>query len=409
MLRVAHVSAAGVPDSRFGVAHVASPAASTAIGIVPTADGGAVLGTPLGIVRLGPDGRVDHGYGTDGVALSPADVRASAIYEIVDARAGRVLVLAHLDEVTKHERVEVRRVNADGSLDPSFARSGSLVLRGADAAHAVVRPGGVVLIVSHGFRDERAAHLGCGGCELIQQLDGHGRLLTTRAIDGSEDATPYAITQDRTGRTLIANDYDRYAGKGNALGGGMVVRLDASLHRDQSFGRCGAGAPRTGQDFSTETLAVAPSDRILQAGGMYPGKYSGRRGTVIAAQRGGQGAHLRDGRPTTDPLFFGKPGDLRHGLVLTYTTAVETAVDVRLNDSLGRVVGHAHRHINPCSTGHLRIRFHRRPHDRKLLLHAMVHGRSGRPRATVEAACVGRRGRIELTGFELLSQIYCPS
>jgi len=403
-LVVIRLTAAGLDDPRFQHARLASQRPRGAVGAVATADGGVLVALAEAVTRLRADGSVDPSYGEAGRALASTDLAAREISGVLDAGAGRLIVLSQRNEGDLG--VVVSRLTADGRLDDGFGTAGSRVIAGVANAHATARSGGGVILVS----EESRCRGRLGGCrgELVRRLDARGRTISTRVIAGSAGAIPFAIAEDRAGRVLVVSDHDAYAGSGNAVGGGMVVRLDRAGRRDRRFGRCGAGAPRTGHNVLTDAVAVQAGGRILQAGRRYVGgRFIATQGIVVTAQRGGRGAHPRRGRPTIDPRIPTKPGSVRRGVVLPYATPVDAVLRLRVSDSRGRVVADGRRRVGACSAARLRVRFARRPAGRKLLFEATARGR-GRPRRYVEGACIGRRGAITMDGADRLSQVRCP-
>jgi hypothetical protein len=402
---VARVSPAGFADPQFGIARLWSPSGRV-IAALATSDGGVLVAMPGGVRRVRPDGTVDGSFGDGGIALASANLTARRVGDLVAAGRGRALVISQLQDGIFMAGVVVSRLAPDGRLDATFGDGGQRVIEGVDVAQAALGSDGTMLVVSQD-RCIGARNAVCRG-EILRRLDDHGRTVAARHVAGSAGSTPSAIAQDPAGRVLISSDYDAYAGGGTAIGAGMVVRLDRGGRRDRHFGRCGAGAPRTGQLFATRTMAVAPSGRILQAGSIYmsdrfnPGPF----GIVIAAQRGGRGAHARIGRPTIDPSFAYRAGSLRHGVVVRYASPVQAVLDVRIADSRGRLVARGGGRVAACTTARFRVRFTRRPHDGRLLLHATARGR-GRPRSTIEGACVGRRGEITTGEPDRLSRFRC--
>lgn len=410
---VAHLSSSGAQDMGFGIARIGSsntmgaadfPTDRAPTGAVAMADGSVIVALPDSIIRLDRDGVPDASYGEAATARLASGTGPRDIYDIQDAGAGRVLVLANSGVATyTGAGVLVTRLGSDGHPDASFAASGSLLLSGIDFARATVRPDAATVLVS----EDPCARTttfpkSCRG-EFIRRLDPRGHTLTKRRVPGANGGPLSAVTQDVADRLLIAQGSDRYAGDGN-----VVVRLDHNDRRDKHFGRCGAGAPRTGQPFSSEIIGVAPSGRIVQAGGSYSGGrfYNGQQGTVIAAQRGGEGAHQRVGRPTSVAGFDYKAGSLRSGLHLSYSSPVNAVVQAKIVDTLGRVVARGRMRVAACTTGRLRVRFRRRPHNEGILLHTTVRG-LGLPRTDIEGGCIDKRGRVTTTEYNGPRKVYC--
>lgn len=240
--RIARLNANGSLDSTFlnGLAGPSSLVYSMAL----QSDGRVLIGgsftTVNGasrnrIARLNADGSLDSTF-LDGLAGVDSEV-----YAIVVQPDGRVLIGGTFSMVNGVSRSGVARLNANGSLDTTFA--GSFPVR-----TIVLQPDGRVLI---------------GGFNLhgIDRLNADGSLDTTfmNGLSGANDGVQ-SIALQPDGRVLIGGQFTSV----NGVSRNHIARLHADGSVDTTFLNGLAGA-----NSWISAIAVQPNGRMLIGGDFF--------------------------------------------------------------------------------------------------------------------------------------------
>jgi uncharacterized delta-60 repeat protein len=220
----------------------------------------------MAVARYLPDGRLDPGFGGDGLVTVDFGVEINDANALALGRDGSV-VLAGYAPGAAGGAVAVARLRADGSLDPRFGGDGRTTLDfggsgiGADVA---VRPGGAVLVAGSGGGDFALARLRRDGTP--DRRFGAGGIVHTDV--GAADAA-YALAVGSGGRATVL---------GPTSGPGLT-RWALARHRrdgavDPSFGGDGLVTTTFGvTEQIPETIALLPG------GGVLAGGYARRPGT----------------------------------------------------------------------------------------------------------------------------------
>lgn len=250
--RLARLSPNGALDLKF---HAPTAADGTVYAIaVQPSDGKILIGGAFlnygnhsrrGIARLHVDGTLDAsfhpGEGADN------HVRALAIQS-----DGKILVAGHFSRFNGVLRGHLARLNADGSLDATFANG-----MGADAPiHAMaVQPDGKILIAGafrsyNGIARNGIARLNADGAVDVSFNPGTGADLPITAL---------ALQPD--GKIFIGGSFSTYDGISRV----RIARLNADGTLDSSFN------PGKGVDGPVHALLLQPDGKLL-IGGLF-GKY----------------------------------------------------------------------------------------------------------------------------------------
>lgn len=237
--------------------------------IVVAADGDGPLGeTWWAVLRFLPDGRLDPGFGNGG----------SAILERTDGGPARGLALQPDGKIVVtgaafcsnlEKCFAAARMNADGSLDPSFGDAGIArhdPIRRTDSYDVAVQRDGRIVVVGDWFRggDANDDQVGC-----IMRLLPDGRLDRSFSRDGvvrfehgHGDDHLAAVTMQR--RRIVA------AGAGRLIsgsrGGFGVVRLRRNGSLDRTFGRRGKRVVPFRHGAMPVAISTAPRGRLVIAG-----------------------------------------------------------------------------------------------------------------------------------------------
>jgi uncharacterized delta-60 repeat protein len=254
-------------------------------------------GTNAAVTRHNPDGSLDSGFGTGGIAtVSLSAAGFESIGDVFVGDDGKIVV----QEADDPDGVggagayaAFARLNPDGSLDTTFSGDGKLSLvNDSPLASGLLADGSLVLASKN------------GGSELLSKFTPAG--IPDPSFGGGDGVAPYlpaggsADVLGLTGGKIVVAS--------TSGGGSGLARYEADGDLDLSFGG-GDGFVTTGFDpgFKTETLAQ-PDGKIIVVGGI--GDFGVMRYTP-------------DGAP--DPGFGG--GD---GFVTEDFGASETARDVVL-------------------------------------------------------------------------------
>jgi uncharacterized delta-60 repeat protein len=176
-----------------------------AVAILPDDDvlvAGIGFGSPrMVVLRLLPDGSLDHSFGDDGLAMvgsAAANPNAGA-FAMATLQDGDILLGGYA-----HHDLALARLLPDGSPDPGFGEDGLSTARGIDgqATALAPRPDGSVLAVGYGVRHDQRENL-------LLRLEPDGAVDPTfgsaarRMPERGGYATPIAVLPSH-GHTFVA-------------------------------------------------------------------------------------------------------------------------------------------------------------------------------------------------------------
>jgi uncharacterized delta-60 repeat protein len=271
---VAHVTAAGALDPRFGVNGVSlliPPEgvsfvwSSGPIGLGVDAAGRTLVlyatsvgqGSSLTVARLLPDGAPDPGYGNGGFAVASNGLVPGAL---LVGRDGSATVAGF-----GPRRIAVLGLDAQGRVRPGYGTSlsdASVV----DPVSLAAGPAHTILLAGNDRRGSRlsgwVARLGAGG-RVDRRFGSHGRATP----GGTSSRLSFsAMARDRRGRIVLAGFHRNSDGDNQAA----IVRLTPSGRLDRRFGIVvkQIGVVRNASLVASEAngVAVDAHDRILVAG-----------------------------------------------------------------------------------------------------------------------------------------------
>jgi uncharacterized delta-60 repeat protein len=163
---------------------------------------------------------------------------------------GKILVGGYFDTFNGAARGGVFRLNADGSLDPTFAPTGSGINYDVDAM--VLQPDGKVLIGGR-FTTYNGA-----SCRYITRLNADGTRDASFNLTGTGiNSFVQSLALQPDGKILVGGTFSNY----NSTIRNVVLRLNADGSLDTSFAIAGTGIRGT-----INTLAVQPDGRLLVGG-----------------------------------------------------------------------------------------------------------------------------------------------
>lgn len=214
----------------------------------------------LALVRYSSEGILDTSFGSSGISVLDLGVvdEASTAYELAD---GKLLVAG----VTQ-DKFMLLRLNADGTLDTSFASGAGYVTTDVGAtshgfAKMAVLPDGHIILAG-----QADTHIG------IVKYNSDGTLAATFANSGSAILTIPGSTSEvfkdlalqSDGKILIVG-----AANTGGLRKGLILQLDSAGILDSTFGTSGVILEQpSAESFESElsALAVAPDDSFYAAG-----------------------------------------------------------------------------------------------------------------------------------------------
>lgn len=236
----------------------------------------------MGVIRYLPDGRLDPGFGFDGVvitAVSPGrlDDRAE---DVLVAPNGTITVVGGAEMAATGADIAVVRYRANGSLDRSFGGDGIVTTSVAPsgdtetAVAAALQADGRLVVVANRVDADRDRHINVARYGVDGSLDtrfGVGGVVTLPigGPDEGESAVDVAVQSD--GRIVVAGvAHDANGFTTDSL----VVRLLANGSFDPRFGTAGVArvdvSPLSAIRGAT-SLAIDQSGRIVMAGsGRFP-------------------------------------------------------------------------------------------------------------------------------------------
>ena len=228
----------------------------------------------FGVVRYFPGGGLDPTFGDGGAVATDfgsTDDYPQSVGLLAD---GRILVGGQneINAVASTGNYVLARYQVDGTLDTTFGTGGKVTIdvHGTEDTPGVVAlvPGGKIVIAGTSARttslsstafDISAVQLNADGT-LDTSFADAGKLVTNFGPDRQQ---AYAINVDRSGRVILGGRYI-----GAAPQGFVVVRLTASGALDPTFGDGGVvtTAFRAGADDVASSVLVQDDGKLLATG-----------------------------------------------------------------------------------------------------------------------------------------------
>lgn len=214
------------------------------------------------LARLNADGSLDPSFGTGGKASAPLVGAVGLGTAAVLQADGRIVVLGATGAAA-NPNVALARFNADGTLDGTFGTGGHVLvpLAGPFRAQALaLQPDGKILIAGSSGPSGGPFDFGLirllPGGALDASFDGDG--LATSDFGGTESAYSAAVLGD--GR-IVLSGYRTSPTTDFAL-----VRYLANGTLDTTFGTGGLAAADSGATEIGDGLVVQPNGKLLVAG-----------------------------------------------------------------------------------------------------------------------------------------------
>ncbi|MEQ1861133.1 MAG: Calx-beta domain-containing protein [Chthoniobacteraceae bacterium] len=305
---VVRLNADGTLDTSFdgdGIATLALTAPITFVDVESGADGKFVVtghqssgvDLDLAVLRFTADGTLDTTFSGDGMRTFDFGTSTDVPYGLALQADGKILIAAQAQDLTfgdDRDNDRTIRLNANGTLDTTFANGGTFSARimeflypgDPDASGSTfysgvaVQPDGkIVLAGQHSARDVPSLQFPTSFRfgEIVTRLNANGTLDTTFAGTGhtfiEAPADPVASYQPLSLFSPgIAFDTDgKIYVRGTAGGSGLVAvaRLLSDGRMDIGFGKGGVQALATfaGENFaSSQDILVQPDGRVVLVG-----------------------------------------------------------------------------------------------------------------------------------------------
>ena len=183
--------------------------------VAPQADGKVVVGGSFGIQRTNADGSVDTGFepssGNGSYNTSSADGLGSTVYDIAVQTDGKILFAGHFNNFAGAARPGLARVNADGTLDAGFVPAYKLDVYGT--IHVVtVQPDGRVMYAGDDYIQ------GEDYPGILGRLNADGSLDPSFHAGFQTDSVINAVAVQGDGKILIGGRFGNKVARLNADG-----------------------------------------------------------------------------------------------------------------------------------------------------------------------------------------------
>ncbi len=240
-VRVAQLLASGAVDGAF----------QTLLGLnaivyaVAPHQGGVIIGgqfdnTPSrSIARLAANGSVDGTFNAGTGANGP-------VYAVAVQADGRILIAGDFTTVAGVPRGRIARLNADGSLDPSFAPSS-----GASGPIFAVALYNGQIVIGGGFTQYNGISRG-----RVARLNPDGSLDSSFAPSSGANNVVFAVAVHPNGKVLLGGDFTAV----NGVGRNRFGRLNSDGSLDNTF------ASGSGADSTVYDIVIQSDGRVVIAG-----------------------------------------------------------------------------------------------------------------------------------------------
>ncbi len=253
---VIRYNADGTPDQSFGSYGAFNTPSLEEINDIIVLQDGKILIAGCGIMRLMPNGSVDHSFGTTGQLDPPI-----CVDQMTMLPDSKILISGNANVAGTDRRVLMRYL-PDGALDSTFGNNGSTAtdFQYDDCKGLALMPDGRIVVGGSG--DDTARPPTYPADIFITCHLPTGELDTTFNHTGTKNYTNHtilrgdAMTLQPDGKVLVASD---------AVDTTYIIRFNLNGQLDSTFGVYGEFS-FTPTSFSTRCLALLPDGRILLGG-----------------------------------------------------------------------------------------------------------------------------------------------
>ncbi len=308
--------------------------------------------------RLTPSGgSLDPTFGSGGIVNLPhsTDGVGSAVAVQPD---GKVVLAGHGQRSNGYDSISVQRLNRDGSLDTTFNGTGSVTIQTgkSDWPHSVaLQPDGKIVVGGGATAINGSSQF------LVARLNANGTLDSTFASKGlwlaagSSEVKKVAVLTDPAHPNAVLGIVAAVQGSTNGNAAFEAIKLTPAGQPDKTFGSGGFAVLAGSPGIQAESMAVSPAGEIYMAGaalvtradgtqvdvgcleavtpaGALDTTFGGGAGYVLADPTGSQSSHFYDvavqtltvnGQPASRVLVagqaWGPSAPPYYGVVAGYT------------------------------------------------------------------------------------------
>ncbi len=249
------------PGTSGGVSDSANGNGGTVYAVAEQPDGNAlVAGSFISfddhaynrIVRV-----LNNGYQDPTFLVAPNSGANSFISAMVLQPDGRIIIGGDFTSFNGFNRHHIARLNADGSVDTSFNPGLGVNGNGAEVWSIALQPSGQMIIAGT-FTSYNGTNVNS-----VARLNADGSLDPTFNPGTGPDGVINAVVVDALGRVIIGGDFDAVAG--SSCGGVARLNVDGSVDSTFALG-IGTYNPATGFTDPVYALALQPNGQILVGG-----------------------------------------------------------------------------------------------------------------------------------------------
>lgn len=228
-------------------------------------------GNDFAVLRLNVDGTLDTTFGSSGIVTTGITSGDDTAYAAQMQQDGKILVGGRSNDGTLNNVVALARYNSDGSLDAGFGVSGIVTTPIGSASQALgvtIQPDGKIVLGGTSLADPNIGGL---NHMLAQRYNSDGSLDTSFANSGTytialgaSDTFGTDITIDQNGKILLAG----VSSESNpAASEFTVLRLTSTGLPDLSWGNGGVVTTEIGANMDDASWVDVQSDGKVLVGG----------------------------------------------------------------------------------------------------------------------------------------------
>jgi uncharacterized delta-60 repeat protein len=199
--------------------------------------------------RLNPDGSLDDSFAPTGTGFN------NEVNSIIIDSNRKILVGGKFTSYNGIQAKYLTRLNLDGSLDESFVQSGT-GLNGSVSSLALDSSGKILVVGQFYYYDSIAVNF-------IARLNSDGSIDSSfaQSSSGIAGAYPNVIVRQPNGKILVGGQFDTY----NGTLANCLVRLNSDGSIDSGF-QTGTGFYRDGFTRHVDAIAVTSDGKVLVGG-----------------------------------------------------------------------------------------------------------------------------------------------
>jgi len=285
------------PGTQSGVSGGANGNGGTVYAVAEQPDGKAIVAGSFISFDSNPYNRIvrllNNGYQDPTFLVSPNSGANDFISSAVVQPDGRIIIGGNFTAFNGYNRFHIARLNTDGSVDTTF--NPGLGVNGADAMvwAIALQPNGQMIIAGQ-FSSVNGTNMNS-----VARLNADGSLDPSFNPGTGPDGVVNSVAVDSIGRVVIGGDFDMVGG--GDFGGVARLNVDGSVDGTFAIG-IGTYNPGTGFTDPVNAVVVQPDGRILVGGGFSHVDLSSYNGIVRLNTDGTVDASFNPGTGTYNPV-----------------------------------------------------------------------------------------------------------